>query len=33
MLVKNEDKSPTKLVSIPDGLEPRDDRTDSIKCT
>ena len=30
---KNEDKSPIRLVSVLDGLEPRDDRKDSIKCT
>ncbi|GMY39796.1 UDP-glycosyltransferase 83A1-like [Fagus crenata] len=31
MAVKNEDKSPIRLVSIPDGLEPGDDRKDFIK--
>ena len=33
MPVKNEDKSSIRLVSIPDGLEPGDDRKDSIKLT
>ena len=31
MPVKNEDKSPIRLASIPDGLEPGDDRNDLTK--
>ena len=31
MTVKNEEKSPIRLVSIPDGLEPGDDRNDLTK--
>ena len=31
MPVKNEEKSPIRLVSIPDGLDPGDDGKDSIK--
>ena len=33
MPVKNEEKSPIRLVSIPDGLEPGDDRNDLTKLT
>ena len=31
MPVKNEEKSPIRLVSIPDGLDPGDDRRNSMK--
>jgi hypothetical protein len=33
MPVKNEEKSQIRLVSIPDGLDPGDDRTDVLKVT
>jgi hypothetical protein len=33
MPVKNEEKSQISLVSIPDGLDPGDDRTDVLKVT
>ena len=33
MPVKNEEKSPIRLVSIPNGLEPGDDRNDALKLT
>ena len=33
MVVKSEEKSPIRLVSIPDGLEPGDDRKDVLKLT
>nr|POE91191.1 udp-glycosyltransferase 83a1 [Quercus suber] len=33
MVVKSEEKSPIRLVSIPDGLEPGDDRKDVLKMT
>ena len=33
MAVKSEEKSPLRLVSIPDGLEPRDDQNDTPKLT
>ncbi|KAM3701792.1 hypothetical protein ACJW30_05G201600 [Castanea mollissima] len=33
MVVKSEEKSPIRLVSIPDGLEPGDDRKDFLKLT
>ena len=33
MAVKGEEKSPIRLVSIPNGLEPGDDRNDALKLT